>query len=119
MILCFFKVLYCALVRPSLKYGTILWNPKQMYLISKLKKVQKNCLRLYAFKTKMLSHNINKVANFASLKSMKTKRLIFDVTFIYEMLNGESNSPKWLQRISLKVFSFNFWHISDNVTSVH
>jgi len=83
MILWFFLVLYCAFVRPSLKYGTILWNSKEMYLISKLEKVQKICLRLYAYKTKMLSHNINKVANFASLKSMKTKRLIFDITFIY------------------------------------
>lgn len=70
--------------------------------------VQKsNFLRLYAYKTNMLNLNINKVANLEGLKSLKTRRLIFDVTFIYKLLNGDIDCPELFQQISLKVPSFN------------
>jgi hypothetical protein len=33
------KVLYCSLVRSSLEFGTVLWNPNQLQFINKLEKI--------------------------------------------------------------------------------
>jgi len=74
----YLKVLYCALVRSLLEFSTVLWNPNQMYSIDKLEKVQRSFLHFYAYKTNMLDLNINEDANLVGLKSLKTRRLVFD-----------------------------------------
>jgi hypothetical protein len=92
------KVLYCLLVRSSFEFGTVLWNPNQLQFISKLEKVQRNFLRFYAYKIMRLNQNIDEIANFAGLKSLKTRRLVFDATFVYKILNGEIDCPELLQK---------------------
>jgi hypothetical protein len=104
------KVLYCSLVRSSLEFGSILWNPNQLQFINKLEKVQRNFLRFYVYKTNLFNHNTNEIAKFAGLKSLKTRRLVFDATFLYKILNGEIVCPELLQKIGLKVPSFNSRH---------
>jgi hypothetical protein len=104
------KVLHCSLVRSSLEFGTVLWNTNQLQFINKLEKVQRIFLRFYAYKTMRLNQNMDVIANFAGLKSLKTRRLVFDTTFVYKILNGEINCPELLQKIDLKVPSFNFRH---------
>jgi hypothetical protein len=65
------KVLYCSLVRSSLKFDTVLWNPNQLQFINKLEKVQRNFFRFYAYKTMRLNQNMDDIANFAGLKSLR------------------------------------------------
>jgi hypothetical protein len=74
------------------------------------KLVQRNFLRFYAYKTMGLNQNMDMIANFAGLKSLKTKRLVFDATFVYKILNGKIDCPELLQQIDLKVPSFNSKH---------
>lgn len=38
-----------------------------------------------------------KFANFASLKSLKTRRLVFDITFVHKIINGNIYCPKYFQ----------------------
>jgi len=97
------KVLYCSLVRSLLEYGTVLRNPNQSGLILKLDKLQKNFLRFYAYKTNYPYHSTDEIANFVRLKSLKTRRLVFDATFMHKILNGVIICPELLQKIGLKV----------------
>jgi hypothetical protein len=108
--LMYLKVLYCSLVRSSHEFGTLLWNPNQLQFIKKLEKVQKNFLRFYAYKTMRLNQNMDEIANFAGLKSLKTRQLVFNSTFVYKILNGEIDCPELLHKIGLKVPSFNSRH---------
>jgi hypothetical protein len=39
---------------------------------------------------------MDKIANFAGLKSLKTRRLVFDATFVYKTLNEEIDCPELL-----------------------
>lgn len=40
-------------------------------------------------KIKLLYLNINENANFVGLKSLKSRRLVFDITFIRKIANGD------------------------------
>jgi len=44
------------------------------------------------------------------LTSLKTRRLDDDVMFVYKLLNGDIDCPEILQKIGLKVPSFNSRH---------
>jgi hypothetical protein len=57
-----------------------------------------------------LNQNMDEIANFAGLKSLKTRRLVFDAAFVYKILNGEIDCPESLQKVGLKVPSFNSRH---------
>jgi hypothetical protein len=57
-----------------------------------------------------LNQNMDVIANFAGLKSLKTRRLVFDANFVYKILNGKIDCPELLQKIDLKVPSFNSRH---------
>lgn len=89
------KVLYCALVRFSLEFGTVIWNPHQTCLINNLEKVQRSFLRFYAYKTKLFNHNINGIANFAGLKSLETRPLVFNITFLHKIMNSDIDCPEF------------------------
>jgi hypothetical protein len=53
-----------------------------MHLINKLEKIQRNFLHFYAYTTKLFNHNTDVIANFTNLKSLKTRKLVFDASFI-------------------------------------
>lgn len=56
----------------------------------------------------MLDLNVDGLAShLAGLRSLKTRRLVFDVTFVYKRLNGFIDCPELIQKIGLKVLSFN------------
>jgi hypothetical protein len=57
-----------------------------------------------------LNQNMDEIANFAGLKLLKTRWIVFDATFVYKILNGEIDCPEPLQKIGLKVPSFNSRH---------
>lgn len=90
------KVLYCAFVKSSLEFGMVLWYFNQMCLTNKLEKVQRSFLHFHAYKTKMLNHNIDEVANVAGFKSLKTRRLVLYTNFVFKILNGDMDCPELL-----------------------
>lgn len=68
-----------------------------IYLINKIKKIQRNFPRFYAY-------NTDKISNYTGLnylKSLKIIGLIFDVTFVNTLLYGDFDFPELLQKIGL------------------
>lgn len=49
-----FEITLLLCTRKDLEFGTVLWNPNQLYLINKL---QRNVLRFYAFKIEFIYQN--------------------------------------------------------------
>jgi hypothetical protein len=45
-----FISLYCSLVRPTLEYGSVLWNPQTACASATIERVQRKCLRHAAFR---------------------------------------------------------------------
>lgn len=64
-------------------------------------------MRFYAFKSNYSYKNTVEIASFVGLRSLKTRRLVHDVTFMYKILNGGIDCPELLQKVGLKVPSFN------------
>lgn len=96
---------YCSVVRSLLGYGTVLWNSNHFGLIIKLEKIKKKCLRFYAYKTKC-PHSTDNIGKFEGLKSLKSRRIMFDVTFIHKILNGVIDCLELLRKNGLKVSYF-------------
>jgi len=99
--------MYCSLVRSSHKFGTVLWNIYQSYLINKLEKIQRNCLRFNANKTMFLYWNTDEIPIAVGLNSLKTKQTVFGITFVYKILNGDIDCPELLHKIGIKETLFN------------
>jgi len=54
----------------------------------------------------MLNLNINEIVNPADLKSLEIRRLVFDVIFVYKLLNENIDCSELLRKIGLNVPSF-------------
>jgi hypothetical protein len=50
------------------------------------------------------------ITNFINLNSLKTRRLVFEATFMYKLLSGEIDCSELLHKIGLKISSFNSRH---------
>lgn len=86
------------LIIPSLEFYTVIWNLPQTHLIHKLEKVQRSFLHFYAQKIKLFNHNIYRVASFSDLKSLETKRLVFDFTFVHKNTNSDIKFPEFYKQ---------------------
>lgn len=65
---------------------------KVRHLINKLKKFQTIFLRFYAYKSEIFNQTADIIANFAGLKSLKTRRLVFTI-----------DCPELLKKNSFKI----------------
>lgn len=108
------KTLYISLVRPTLEYCSIIWNPSQVGLMESLERVQRRFLRLIAFKRRM--HSINHPSESISLNSIQdslklyplvNRRKYTDICFLFKLINGVISCPELLQFINFHVLRFN------------
>ncbi|XP_025192863.1 uncharacterized protein LOC112592916 [Melanaphis sacchari] len=99
------KTLYCALVRPILEYGSVVWDPHTANDSRHLERVQHRFLR---FACRILhipchSHDYSPVANVLGLSSLAERRHTAGIRFIDGLLNGKVESSAILSLICFKV----------------
>ena len=98
------KHLYITLVRPILEYGSIIWDPyynvhieqiesvQKQFLIFCLKDVYRDFLSLPSYSTRL---------SILNLPTLKSRRIMLNISFMINLLNGAINSEFLLNRLYL------------------
>lgn len=81
------KTLYCSVVCSNLEYGTLIWNPYQYNLISRLDNIQSYFLRYISYKFSM-NCSSKELAIKLGLHSLSSRRKLYDASFILKILNN-------------------------------
>jgi hypothetical protein len=107
------KTLYISLVRPTLEYCSIIWNPSQVGLMESLERVQRRFLRLIAYKRRIHSNihpsesiSLNSIQASLNLDSLVNRRKYTDICFLSKLVNGVISCPELLQFINFHVPKF-------------
>lgn len=100
------KRLFTSLVRPILEYGSIVWDPYYNVHINLIESVQKQflifCLRdVYRGYSALPSYS-SRLA-LIRLPTLKSRRIMLNVSFLVNLLNGNVSSNFLLSKISLNV----------------
>ena len=83
--------LYLSCIRPDLEYAVPAWDPHLQCLINSLEAVQKFAMRVC---TKQWSSNYNAVLNAYGVPSLRKRRLILKLSYLYNILNGRYSLPE-------------------------
>ena len=84
---------YCVYVRPILEFCTQLWNPRMKKDIIKIERVQKFFTRKVCKRARVLYTDYSSRLSCLNLESLEKRRLIFDLIFVYKMLNNLIDIP--------------------------
>lgn len=97
------KILFFALVRSHLEFGSIVWSPYYITFINTIENVQLKFLKLLCYKLNipLISKNsYNMRMSKLSFISCEVRRKVADIMFIYHLLNGHIFSPDLLSMIA-------------------
>jgi len=88
------KRLYVALVRPILEYASQVWNPQFTTKCDRVERIQRIFLRTYCYKLRLQydSAYYTDFCRLAGIHSLKSRRTISDLMFLYKILNGTVHS---------------------------
>lgn len=76
---------YASFIRPILEYNSVVWSPREMYLIDLLEKVQRHFSRSIP----SLSHlTYSDRLSALHLESLEIRRLRFDLIYYYKIFNN-------------------------------
>ena len=78
------RTLYLALVRSQLEFCSVVWSPYQASNIMKLERIQQRATKLILKTTDEYQQRREKL----NLLSLEQRRFLFDVLFLYKVLNG-------------------------------
>ena len=99
------KTLFCALVRPILEYGSVIWDPYTADNARQIERVQRRFLRYasHILKIPCAPHNYTPVAIHLGMASLAERRRVTGIKFLASLLNNNIDSPVLLSQISIKV----------------
>lgn len=89
------KLLYNALVRSGLEYGSVIWSPFQQNKIARIEKVQRKFTRILAYKVPPVDRVVlvresypERLSRFA-LNSLEHRRIESDMCMMFKLLRNE------------------------------
>ena len=99
------KALYCALVRSTLEYGSVVWNPQSLVHSQSIERVQRKFLSFAGFKLNIYHppHDYGPVSRRLNLPSLADRRSARDSLFLQNLICGKIDSPSLLQHIHFRV----------------
>lgn len=98
-------LLFNALVKSSLEYSSVIWNPMYNVHNTRLERVQKSFTRHLAYHEKGFSrrNDYNSRLEYFKMVSLENRRQLMDQIFLWKIINHQICSPEALARISLSV----------------
>lgn len=99
------KTLFCALVRPILEYGSVLWDPHTVDNARQIERVQRRFLRYasHFLKIPCAPHDYTPIAVHLGLAPLAERRHVTDLKFLAGLLNNNIDYPVLLSQIFIKV----------------
>lgn len=99
------KSLYCALVRPLLEYGSVLWDPSTASASASIERVQRKFLRIAAYRLNIPHppHDYTPVIRVLNISSLANRRHESNLSFLSNLLSGKIDSPFLLSQINFRV----------------
>ena len=97
--------LYLALVRPNVEYASVVWNPYQSYQVMRLERVQQRFIKWMCFKKNIEYHRCDYelMCSHHKLLTLKHRRAVIDVTFLFKVISNDIDSSILLSRINILV----------------
>ncbi|XP_046679363.1 uncharacterized protein LOC124366806 [Homalodisca vitripennis] len=98
-------ILYKALVRPILEYGSIIWSPYQLNHVHSLNNVQKRFVRMLGCRLgwNYFGTPIAEIENQFALRPLDSRRQITNLVTLYKLVNGLVDCPVLLSSVDLSV----------------
>ena len=99
------KILFCALVRPILEYGCLIWSPYTAADSSQLERVQRKFLRFVSFTLNINCppHDYSSISSLLGLPSLAERRRIAGIRFVKDLLDGRIDSSDLTSLLCFKV----------------
>lgn len=99
------RMLYISLVRPVLEYCVVAWAPSYETQISRLEHVQHKFLKLVSYKLMLQGIHLDttNTSTYLNLPTLNRRRIFYDLSFIYKLMNNLINSPYLLSEINIHV----------------
>ncbi|XP_046666385.1 uncharacterized protein LOC124358136 [Homalodisca vitripennis] len=98
-------VLYKSIVQPVLEYGTVIWSPYQLGHVEDLKRVQTCFLRMLGTRLgcAYMETPVLQLEQRFHLQSLYHRRIIFDLLFLFKLMNGLVDCPVLLEMVDFSV----------------
>jgi len=102
------KTIYCSLVRSVLEYASLIWSQSLSSHIHDLDNIQFKFLkRIARMKNIPISKNsFTPVQKLVNIDSLQLRRQLFDIMFVYDLLNYNVVSPELLAQVNFRIPSF-------------
>jgi hypothetical protein len=99
------KSLYCALVRPILEYGSVVWDPHCSDLRRQLEGVQRKFLNYasYSLKIPCHPHDYSPVLSKLNLSTLTDRRYSQNTAFLTKLISSDIDAPTLLSLVNFRV----------------
>jgi hypothetical protein len=99
------KNLYCALVRPIIEYGSVLWDPYTSSDSYQLERVQRKFLNFASFCLNIEHdpHDYSPILRHLKLSSLSDRRELANLSFLNKLVNNAIDAPELLAEINFRV----------------
>ncbi|KAG6452984.1 hypothetical protein O3G_MSEX007903 [Manduca sexta] len=97
--------IYNSIIRSMLEYSSPVWNPFYQAHSNRIEMVQKRFLYHLCYsdnKCRTFNSYLEKL-NHYRMTTLKVRRKISDLIFLYKLLHGKINSPQLLQAINISI----------------
>lgn len=98
-------ILYNSLVRSHLEYGSVAWNPVYSEPSQRVESIQRAFTRHLAYFSRGISHfhPYDERLNFFKMSSLRCRRSVTDLTFLYKVINNKIKCQSLRSQIGLNV----------------
>jgi len=100
------KALYCAIVRPTLEFASIIWTPTQQYLIDRLESVQRKLTRSLFYRLPWSRNSVcpsyRTRCLLFGLEPLQHRRKTAQCLFIHKLVTGSLDAPSILSKLNFQ-----------------
>lgn len=94
------KILYFSFVRSFLDFCSTVWSPSYEVHIRRIERVQKIFIKSLNYRQNILNQSYTDSLKNYNLLSLCNRRKMFDIVFLYKIINNLVDSPLLLSRLS-------------------